>query len=49
MYIEVVAKHILFVKTRPFFVSWWSSELTQLVKDARSAKRENSWCPSTKA
>ncbi len=36
---ESVAQHIPLSKPVSFFVPWWSSELTQLVRNARRARR----------
>jgi hypothetical protein len=36
---ELVAQHIPLSKPVSFSVSWWSSELTQLVTNARRARR----------
>jgi hypothetical protein len=36
---EAVAQHIPLSKPVSFFFPWWSSELTQLVRSARRARR----------
>jgi hypothetical protein len=46
---EAVAQHIPLSKPVSFSVSWWSSELTQLVRDARRARRWHTRRPSAEA
>jgi hypothetical protein len=46
---EAVAQHIPLSKPAPFFVSWWSSELTQLVRNARRARRWHTRRPCVEA
>jgi hypothetical protein len=45
----VVAQHVPVSKAALFFVPWWSSELTQLGRNARRARREHGKWPSTDA
>jgi hypothetical protein len=44
---EAVAQHIPLLKPAPFSVPWWSSELLQLVRLTRRARRERGRQPST--
>jgi hypothetical protein len=46
---EAVAQHIPLTKPVSFSLSWWSSELTQLVRNARRARRWHTSCPCAEA
>jgi hypothetical protein len=46
---EAVAQHIPLSKPVSFFVPWWSSELTQLVRSARRARRWHKRRPCVEA
>ncbi len=46
---QAVAQHSPMSKPVSFSVPWWSSELTQLVRNARRAKRNHRGRPSAKA
>ncbi len=46
---EAVAQHIPLSKPVSFSVPWWSSELTQLVRNARRARRWHKRRPSAEA
>ncbi len=38
---EAVAQHVPLSKLAPFSFPWWSSELTQLMRNARRARKEH--------
>ncbi len=46
---EAVAQDIPSSKLVSFSASWWSSELTQLVRNARRARRRHTRCPCADA
>jgi hypothetical protein len=46
---EAVAQDVPLSKLAPFSVLWWSSELTQLVSNARRARREHGRWPRADA
>ncbi len=46
---KAVAQHVPLSKPAPFSVPWWVSELTQLVRNARRARREHRRWPSADA
>jgi hypothetical protein len=46
---EVVAQHIPLLKPTPFSIPWWTSQLTQLVRNFIRARREHGRRPSADA
>jgi hypothetical protein len=46
---EAAAQHIHLSKSVAFSLSWWSSELTQLVRNARRARKWHTRCPCADA